>query len=554
MSLKEYQQKRNFKRTAEPKGSAGSEKKRSRQHAPMFVVQKHAATRLHYDFRLEMEGVLKSWAVPKGFPTEKGDRRLAVEVEDHPLNYADFEGTIPEGNYGAGTVMVWDTGTYEVLDGDPLQALEKGKLHLRLSGHKLNGEWTLVRMRSSQDTEKPQWLVLKSGTEMKALSERAENSSVLTHRSMKQIASDTSSQWKSNRRASSSIRRLMPQTRPSRKTETVPDLKNLPKAKPGFVEPMKCELVAHLPKGQDWVYEIKFDGVRAIAVKDGKKVKLISRNVKDLSAKYPQISEAISSIPAKQVVIDGEIVAVDAQGRSSFQLLQSYNMAGTEKPAILYYAFDVVNLEGRDTTKLPLWKRKELLRPLVSEVPESILFSASIEADSTRVIKAMQAKGLEGIIAKQKNSRYESGQRSGSWVKYKWTKQQEFVIGGYTEPKGTRHHFGAILVGYYEGGKLMFASKVGTGFDHQLLESLFKKFQSLVQTKCPFVNLPSPRTESRSLGITPAQMKLCTWLKPRLVCEIRFSEWTRDGHLRQPVFLGLREDKSSEEVIREKAD
>lgn len=548
MSLIEYKSKRNFKRTAEPVGRKTVARKV--EAGPIFVIQKHAARHLHYDFRLEKGGVLKSWAVPRGLPTQRGQRRLAVEVEDHPLDYANFEGTIPAGNYGAGTVMIWDKGTYQVVGDDPFHALNTGKIHLVLKGKRLKGEWTLVRMRPGKNSSRTQWLILKSGGDLPSISLRAENRSASTKRPLEQIASGGSRQWKSNRQMGFRPGRGVVKKRRSAPCAPV-GINKLPRAKAEFVPPMKCELVKELPKGSEWIYEIKFDGVRALTVKTKRSLSLISRSAKELTEKYPPVAEALQEFPCSEAVLDGEIVAVDKQGRSSFQLLQDYHMPGHEKPPILYYVFDLLNLNGRDLKSLPLMKRKEMLKNLLAPISKTIMFSASIDADSERVFKAMKARGLEGLIAKRRDSKYEPGRRSGAWVKYKWSHEQEFVIGGYTLPQGTRLHFGAILVGYYEGNKLMFASKVGTGFDRARLESLYKQFNKLEQPDCPFVNLPTKRSRERSLGITAAQMKRCTWLKPKLVAQIRFSEWTRDGHLRQPVFLGLREDKNPREVARE---
>ena len=552
MSLKEYQAKRNFRRTAEPAGAA--RKKPAAIKEPFFVVQKHDATRLHYDFRLEMDGVLKSWAAPKGFPTTHGDRRLAVQVEDHPIDYAQFEGTIPKGNYGAGTVMVWDIGSYEVSGNDPIKALESGKLHLTLHGKKLRGEWTLVRMRPREHDDKPQWLLLKSGQDLSAISARADDQSVLTRRSMHKIATDNDAQWQSNRGSERQTPvRPQPISRPKPALDASKiELRSerLPKRKAAFVEPMKAVLVDKLPKGDDWVYEVKFDGVRALAIKHGKNIELISRNAKDFTAKFPEVVKALKKLPGKDAILDGEIAALDEEGRSSFQLLQARELSG-ERPPIFYYVFDLIELDGKDLTAIPLLKRKAMAKALLARLPDTVRFSASIEADSDRILNAMKARGLEGVIAKRKDSKYEIGRRSGAWVKFKWTTQQEFVIGGYTEPRGTRSHFGALVVGYYEGKKLKFAAKVGTGFDQKTLKLLHQKFQKLVRRNCPFVNLPE-KAGQFGRGLTAAEMKRCTWLDPRLVCEIRFAEWTRDGHLRQPAFLGLREDKTPAEVVRER--
>jgi bifunctional non-homologous end joining protein LigD len=568
MGLKEYQAKRNFRSTAEPAG--GSRKKSAARKVPFFVVQKHDATRLHYDFRLEMDGVLKSWAVPKGFPTARGDRRLAVEVEDHPIDYAQFEGTIPEGNYGAGTVMVWDIGSYDVSGDDPLQALKDGKLHLTLHGKKLKGEWALVRMRPREHEDKPQWLLLKSGEDLPQISARSDDQSVLTRRSMKTIATENDAQWQSNRPAEKraagilpAARRAIAQPEHEPRSKRLPrkeheknnkiqfNTDDLPSRKVEFVDPMKAILVETLPKGDEWIYELKFDGVRALALKRGDEIRLISRNAKSFTEKFPEVAEALEELPCKEAVLDGEIAALDEEGRSSFQLLQARELSG-ERPPIFYYVFDLIQLDGKDLTAVTLLTRKAMAKTLLARVPDTIRFSASISAESDRILAEMKARGLEGVIAKKKNSKYEIGRRGGAWVKFKWTTQQEFVIGGYSEPRGTRSHFGALVVGYYEKKKLKFAAKVGTGFDQKLLASLHKKFQKLIRRDCPFVNLPE-KAGRFGRGLTAAEMKRCTWLDPKLVCEIRFAEWTRDNHLRQPAFLGLREDKQAEEVTREKA-
>ncbi|HLH55830.1 MAG TPA: non-homologous end-joining DNA ligase [Verrucomicrobiae bacterium] len=567
MSLKEYKAKRNFGRTAEPIGETQRPLK-TKDHA--FVVQKHEASHLHYDFRLEMDGVLRSWAVPKGFPFKRGDRRLAVEVEDHPIEYGGFEGTIPEGNYGAGTVMLWDRGTYAVSGTDAVQAWRSGKIHMRLHGKKLKGEWTLVRMRDSE-TRKPQWLLLKSGEDLPPVSARNDDRSVLTGRSMEGIGSaKRGKQWESNRSSGSSSTKSTPRSKrrhtasaeqpdgpggksanknSSRSLAPTPVLKKLPARRPEFVEPMKAQLAATLPKGPNWVYEIKFDGVRALAIKDGASLSLVSRSGKDLGTKYAPVLQRLERLPAGQAVLDGEIVAVDAEGRSAFQLLQSYQSAIGSKPPLFYYVFDAIQLEGKDLASLPLLQRKTIAQRLVDGL-DSVRFSADIQADSQRVLREMQARGLEGLIAKQKDSAYEPGRRSGAWVKFKWTNEQEFVIGGYTQPKGSRSRFGAILVGYYDGADLRFAAKVGTGFDENTLEDLYSKFQKLTQPACPFANLPERSTGSTA-RLGPAEMRRCTWLRPELVSQVRFAEWTRDAHLRQPAFLGLREDKKPGEVVRE---
>jgi bifunctional non-homologous end joining protein LigD len=466
--------------------------------------------------------------------------------------------------------MLWDTGSYEVSGDDPSRALRSGKLHLTLRGKKLKGEWTLVRMRprEGRDEDKPQWLLLKSGTDVPPVSKRAEEHSVLTRRSLEQIASAGDREWQSDRAATNRRRSLSktstafdkPRSRRREEAdassaptpEPKVNLQRLPNSKPNFVEPMKALLVDELPKGPNWLYELKFDGVRALAIKRNRDVELMSRSGKDLGSKYHELLEPLKKLPPREFVLDGEVVALDQQGRSSFQLLQSFQMAGVKKPPLFYCVFDLINLDGKDLTGLPLAQRKAMAETLAGSVSPAIRFSPGINADSTRLIREMQARGLEGLIAKRRDSKYEPGRRSGAWVKFKWTNEQEFVIGGYSEPKGSRAHFGALLVGYYEKGKLLFAAKVGTGFDQKLLTSLHDKFKNLVRPDCPFANLPEKISGRWGQGLSASEMRRCTWLEPKLVCQVRFAEWTRDNHLRQPAFLGLRDDKEPKEVVREK--
>jgi len=400
---------------------------------------------------------------------------------------------------------------------------------------------------------------------MRALSKRSEERSALTRRTLAQIANAREkSEWESR---AGFRARLAPATATTRnhssKRGTQPasirmpaakiNLARLPSAKSKFVEPMKALLVDQLPAGPDWLYEVKFDGVRALAIKSKDAVSLISRAGNPLTGKYLQIAQALRQLPAAAAVLDGELVALDPRGRSDFQLLQSYHSVGAKKPPLFYYVFDLINLDGKDFTGLPLWQRKTMAEAAIAKLPRVIRFSASIQANSAPLVRAMQARGLEGLIAKRKESKYESGRRSGAWVKFKWSNEQEFVIGGYTPPQGGRSYFGAILVGYYQGNQLLFAAKVGTGFNQKTLKELHGKFQSLLRSNCPFANLPENLPGS-SKGLTAGKMRECTWLEPKLVCQIRFSEWTRDNHLRQPAFLGLREDKKPEEVVRERPD
>ena len=584
MGLAEYKRKRDFKKTAEPAGKPVPKKIAG---ASRFVIQKHAARRLHYDFRLQMEGVLKSWALPKGLPWKRGEKHLAVEVEDHPIDYEDFEGVIPEGQYGGGSVMVWDRGTYYVYGEQPVKSLREGKLHLLLDGKKAKGEWTLVRIRG-REGEKNQWLILKTADDVKPISSKVDDQSVKTGRTMKQIAAARDAEWQSNRvedenptsRFKARIREALKkkvnddpvgrvhsvQRSPSKeaggmrahtppsKTRRPPGespLADLRPTKPRFIEPMKAKLVEKPPATGDWMYELKFDGIRLIAIKSRNKVSLLSRNQNDLTARFPEIAEALSDLPVGECVVDGEVVALDDQGRSSFQLLQAREMEGRKSP-VYFYAFDLLQLDAKSIVSLPLETRKEVLEKLCDGADDPrVRYSGAIGRDASQLLKEVQRRGLEGIIGKLRNSMYEPGRRSGAWIKLKCVNEQEFVIGGYTPPQGARKHFGAILVGYHKDRDLVFAGKVGTGFTTKSLAALHKKFRAEERADCPFADLPSRQNGEWVLGITPSMMKKIHWIEPKFVAEIKFAEWTRDGKLRAPVFIGLRDDKKPGEVVRE---
>jgi bifunctional non-homologous end joining protein LigD len=577
MGLREYKRKRDFSATSEPKG--GKPKPKAVRGASRFVIQKHDARRLHYDFRLQMEGVLKSWAIPKGLPWKKGEKHLAVEVEDHPIEYETFEGVIPEGNYGGGTVMVWDRGNYYVYGEQPAKSCREGKLHLVLDGKKAKDEWTLVRIRG-RNNEKNQWLILKAGADAKPVSKKLDDQSVKTGRTMKQIAQDRDAEWESNReekdasatskfkaRIRTAIKkkenargkdeivgqaRRLPNAKPGNRSgdPTIPSLPDLPSAKARFIEPMKARLAENPPATGDWIYELKFDGIRLIVVKTGNKVSLLSRNKNELAGRFPEIVEALKNLPAHECVIDGEVVALDQQGRSSFQLLQAREMEGRKSP-VYFYAFDLLQLDGKSLVSLPLEARKSALKQLCAGVGDPIRYSGNIGGEAKTLLDEVKRRGLEGIIGKQRNSIYEPGPRSGAWIKLKCVNEQEFVIGGYTPPQGARKHFGAILVGYYENKKLVFAGKVGTGLTAKSLSMLHKKFQKETRDDCPFADLPSKQNGQWVQGITPSMMRKIHWVNPMLVCEVKFAEWTRDKKLRAPVFLGLRADKKPSDVIRE---
>jgi bifunctional non-homologous end joining protein LigD len=569
MALAEYKKKRNFAVTAEPTGKPLPKLVKG---ACRFVIQKHDASRLHYDLRLEMDGVLKSWAVPKGLPWEKGEKHLAVEVEDHPVEYANFEGIIPEGQYGGGTVMVWDRGHYHVYGEDPAKALRDGRLHLVMAGEKAKGEWALIRTR--MDGAKRQWLLLKSGKSVRPISKKRDDQSVKTGRTMAQIAAQKDAEWQSNRaedgkptlrsRIKAALKKKdtpSPRLRRAGDGEEESDarhnapalskaLAKLPAAKPRFIDPMKPRLLDTPPTTGDWSYELKFDGIRACAIKNGGKVSLISRNENELRARYPDVAEAVKNLSVNECVIDGEVVALDEEGRSSFQLLQALEMEGRKWP-VRFYVFDLLQLNGRSLIGLPLSARKELLAQVCENVGDPIRYSGEIGGDAGPLLAEVRRRGLEGLIGKLRDSVYEPGRRSGAWIKLKCLNEQEFVIGGFTPPQGARQHFGAILVGYFEKKRFLFAGKVGTGFDTKSLASLHKKLRSEKRDDCPFADLPSKQGGEWVQGITPSMMRRITWVNPVFVCQVKFAEWTRDGKLRQPVFLGLREDKKPSEVVRE---
>jgi bifunctional non-homologous end joining protein LigD len=528
MALAEYARKRDFKKTAEPDAV------RLKKGFHRFVIQKHAASRLHYDFRLELEGVLKSWAVPKGVPYTKGEKRLAVQVEDHPVSYIDFEGTIPKGQYGGGTVMVWDKGTFTAEAKSPWSELQHGKLHFTLKGKKLRGEWYLVQLRG-----RTQWLLIKGGADSKPVSKKADDTSALSGKSMAQLSAGDRV-WLSKPRAPEKTFKTKLQAVVARKRHQ-PVL---------FIEPMKAMLQSSPPAGNDWIYEIKFDGFRALAFADGDDVRLLSRNGKSFDDKFPEIADSIRELHLRDAVLDGEIVALDAKGVSSFQLLQAFEM-GQKRPAIYFYAFDLLRFEGEDLRRQPLVNRKSKLETLLADTRGLVRYSASLGDAAGPLLKKAHQLGLEGLIGKRKDSRYETGRRSVAWIKLKLHREQEFVIGGFTNPEGTREHFGALLLGFYKGHQLQFCGKVGTGFNDKLLGNLKARFNGLGAHSCPFVNLPEKRAGRYGAGVTVTEMKHCHWLEPQMVCQVKFSEWTRDDKLRQPVFLGLREDKNAAEVVRE---
>ena len=527
MSLHEYERKRDFGKTAEPRAD------KQITSADRFVIQKHDATRLHYDFRLELEGTLKSWAVPKGMPFARGEKRLAVRVEDHPVAYAEFEGIIPKGQYGGGTVMVWDRGTFEPLSNSPVKELGTGKLHFILHGKKLEGEWYLVRLR---DDEK-QWLLIKGGDDMKPVSKKLDNLSVLSGKTMSELARGDRV-WHSGRASQAS------------RSISSPAKHVAASLLPPFVQPMDAHLGAS-PPGGNWIYEIKFDGWRAVALKGGSQIRLLSRIQTDLGAKFPDIMQSIAELDAQDCVLDGEIVALDEKGRSSLALLQTHDLDRKKAPTF-FYAFDLLQLNGKDLKELPLKSRKAKLQRLLKDATGFIRFSADLNSDVATLLSKVRELGLEGLVGKLQASVYEPGHRSRSWVKLKLSPGQEFVIGGYSETDDRRTSIGSVIVGFYEKNQLLFAGRVSEGLIPRLAKKLHSRFKKIACGSCPFPNLPLSNGSEREQSLTAEEMEEFYWVKPEIVCQVKFSGWTEDNRLIHPVFLGIREDKAAEEVVRER--
>jgi bifunctional non-homologous end joining protein LigD len=459
-------------------------------------------------------------------PLSLDDRRLAMATEDHPLDYLDFEGIIPAGQYGAGTVMVWDIGTYDVVEG----SYYSGSLHLHLLGEKLRGEWRLVRDRG--DTDRRRWTLTKAGAAMRALPAARAGRSARSGRTMAEITAANDARWHSNR--------------PVAGTAPEVDLAALPRTPAGFMAPMLAKLTTALPEGEDWQYEVKLDGYRALAVKRGGTVQLLSRNGNVLAGRFPAVAAALATLD-DDTVLDGEVVAVDAQGRPSFALLQSADGAS---PTVVYYVFDVPVLRGRDLRRVPLTERRALLEDVVARLPEPIRLSQVFDAGAEEMVAAARAQGLEGVVAKRRSSVYEPGQRSGAWAKVRVHQGQELVVGGYVP--GARH-LDALLVGYHDEQGLKFVGKIRNGFVPETRRKLFEQLQALRTDTCPFVNLPEPRGARRGKALTAEEMKACQWVEPRLVVQVAFTDWTAADHLRHARFVGVRDDKDARGVVRERA-
>jgi bifunctional non-homologous end joining protein LigD len=586
VALEKYRRKRDFSRTPEPAGAPPARRGgRSRRQAGAlgFVIQKHAARNLHYDFRLEMDGVLKSWAVPKGPSLDPHEKRLAVQVEDHPIEYGGFEGIIPAGEYGGGTVLLWDRGTWSSQEGEPLAAWQAGKLKLELAGDKLRGGWTLVRMHGARAGEnRENWLLIKENdaTARPGSADavvREQTASVASGQTIEEIAADPPRVWGADgatelvragakgagkRRAAkagpaaggrtAATGRAEPGRLPANLASEVPGARR--GALPRTVEPELATLVGAPPAGAEWLHEIKLDGYRAICEIKGGRARLLTRHGKDWSDRFAPAAAAAARLPVETAVLDGEVTVLLPDGKTSFQALQeSLGDGGAGGAggahgggAMVYFVFDLLYLDGYDLRPAPLAARKEALRRLLAAAGDgdgdgdgTIRFSDHVAGKGEDFFRHACGYGLEGIVSKRADLPYHAG-RSKRWLKVKCLQRQEMVIGGFTDPEGTRAGLGALLLGVHEGERLVYAGKVGTGFTAAVLLDLRRRLDRL-ERRTPAFASPPRGAEARGAH----------WVAPRLVCEVAFAEWTRDGNLRHPVFQGLREDKDAREVRRE---
>ncbi|HYN55005.1 MAG TPA: DNA ligase D [Methylotenera sp.] len=552
--LERYKAKRNFLKTPEPVETGVASK-----DALSFVIQKHWATRLHYDFRLELNGTLKSWAVPKGPSFDPKDKRLAVHVEDHPISYASFEGTIPAKLYGAGKVIVWDKGFW-VPVGNPEEGYKEGNLKFQLQGHKLQGNWALVRMKGKSDKQEP-WLLIKEKDEFakaaqdysvvdelpeSVLSLKSSKAPIVKTSSVKATSNDSAKQksTKKNAEAESVSKEKKPSDDTSESTGLSENLLlkagAIKAALPAKLAPQLAVLTDSPPKNNDeWIYEIKFDGYRLLTRIQGNDIKLFSRNGNDWTSKLKNLHKEISKLKLPTGWYDGEIVVLDENDIPDFGLLQ--RVIDTENSnKIILYLFDLPYFDGMDLGYVPLMMRKALLKHIVGKkISDAVRLSEVFETSAKNLIASVCKLGLEGIIAKHRHSHY-LPRRTSSWVKIKCSYRQEFVIAGYTEPKGTRKEFGALLLGVHnEHGELTYAGSVGTGFDQKALTDIKSKLDALAAKTCPFSKTPK------------ILMGKPHWVKPKLLAEVSYREWTGEGRLRHPVFHGLRTDKPADQITRE---
>ncbi|MDB5527227.1 MAG: ligD [Devosia sp.] len=539
--LKEYKAKRDFAKTQEPSGDSAVDRK----DQLTFVVQKHDATRLHYDFRIELDGVLKSWAVTRGPSDNPADKRLAVRVEDHPLDYGTFEGTIPEGEYGGGTVMLWDEGTWEPIQGDPHDGLADGDLKMRLHGHRMKGDWVLVHMKGRDSKRKSgppreNWLLIKHHDDYSKDQETLVpkfTTSVSTGRDMPGIAKGLKP-----KKATATPAEAVWHSDEDKAVDNPVAAKPAPKKRgksatpPAFRPPQLATLVTEVPQGADWLFEMKYDGYRCLAAVAGEQVQLYTRTGKDWSKQFDAIAAPLRKLTAGSALIDGELCAFDAKGRTDFSTLKDHLSDGG---ALTYFAFDLLEQDGEDLTKLPLIERKARLEKLLGPIEKSALvqFSPHVTGNGQKVFDAICAEGHEGIIAKQASAPYR-GERTKSWLKIKCAKRQEFVIAGWS-PSEKKKTFASLLIGTLEDGKLVYRGRVGTGFTVESAEALQEKLDARARKTSPFAEVPKLIARNAH------------WVAPELVAEIGYTEFTPDGVLRHPSFLALREDKPAGEIALE---
>lgn len=515
MTLKKYREKRTFTKTPEPTGESGLKNGRGDL---CFVVHKHDASHLHFDLRLELDGALKSWAVPKGPSVNPKDKRLAMMVEDHPLDYQSFEGIIPEGNYGAGTVMIWDRGIYQAEDAHDRaeserllsRGLQKGHLKFVLEGQRLKGAFSLVRMRTREENA---WLLIKKDDDFAntGAGPGSDDRSVVSDRSMEEIAKGL---------------------------PDIPELKKGPRAPmPAHVKPMLATLVDKPFNRKDWFFEIKWDGYRMLAEVQSGNVRFYSRNDKTLNERFPSVVESLASLPF-DALLDGELVITDESGKASFQKLQNYLRTG--RGSLIYYVFDLLYLDGHDLRALPLEQRKGILKQVLPDF-YNVKISDHVEDNGVDLFELAKKNDIEGIVAKNGRSRYRAGIRTRDWLKIKAYHEQEAVIAGFTEPRGGRKGFGALVLGAYDGPDLTYIGHAGGGFTDKELTTLEPRLRRIISDKSPFRHVPKTNMP-------------VTWVQPGLVCQVRFTEWTDESLMRHPVFLGIREDVEPKDVRREREE
>lgn len=525
--LATYNRKRDFSKTAEPAGEIEG----GDSHA--FMVQKHDATRLHYDLRLELDGVLKSWAVPNGPSLDPGDKRLAIRTEDHPLSYATFEGTIPKGEYGGGTVMLWDRGTWTPDPRkDPRNSLEAGHLHFSLDGERMQGEWILFRLKPRPGERQEHWMLRKVTDAFTGSSTGLTDkflTSIKTGRTMQEIAAGKKARelagWKKGAAGKAPPRSRKPLRKPA--------------APPAFREPQKATLVDHVPSGSAWLHEMKYDGYRCLLALGGGEARIYTRSGLDWTDKFPEIAEAARAVEVGSALLDGEIVSLDKDGRTDFSALQQ--AIGEGGRGLSLFLFDALEIDGEDLAARPNLERKQRLASFLGDGrPPFILYAQHIVGEGEKLLQAMCGSGGEGIISKRADAVYRAGKRSRSWLKIKCTQRQEFVIIGWTASQSKARPLRSLLLAAREDGRLRYVGKVGTGFSTEMLEELRGRFETLARDK-PAVS-EVPRADARGAN----------WVEPRLVAEVAFSEFTAEGVIRHGSFLGLRADKPPAEVVLEK--